>query len=394
MSERLSYLFQQYFNKTETPAERDELMQFINKPGSEMLVQRLMEEVFKSNQFEDDLFPAGARDRMLHAALGDPVSDDLDEKIMPLRKRTNKFIYVAAAILVLALSFGIYQYRLRKSNDTLAAGKIHHDVSPGGDKAILILANGAKIQLNDAQNGKLVQQGNTAVVKLTNGSLAYVPGSQAGITSLMNTMATPRGGQYRLQLPDGTVVMLNAESSISYPTAFTGKSRNVSISGEAYFEVAKNKKMPFVVSFGNQKVEVLGTHFDIRAYSEQPGKTTLLEGSVKISNGNQKHLLVPGQQAVYDTGARKFDVKTVDTEDVVAWKNGLFLFDNTELEQVVLELARWYNIDVEYRGPKPQLNFTGLVKRNIPLSKALKLLETTGGIKFTIAANKVIIEKK
>jgi ferric-dicitrate binding protein FerR (iron transport regulator) len=188
--------------------------------------------------------------------------------------------------------------------------------------------------------------------------------------------------------------MLNAESSISYPTAFTGKSRNVSITGEAYFEVAKNKKMPFIVSCGSQKVEVLGTHFDVRAYSEQPGKTTLLEGSVKISNGNQKQLLVPGQQAVYNTGAKKFDIKTVDTEDVVAWKNGLFVFDNTDIDQVVLELARWYDIDVEYKGTKPQLNFTGLVKKNIPLSKVLKILEKTGGITFTIAANKVIIEKK
>lgn len=387
-------MFQQYFSKAETPAERDELMQFINEPGSEIPVQKLMEEVFKSNQFEEDPFPVGARERMLGTVLAGFVSDDLNEKIIPLTKRLNKFIYIAAAVLVLALSFGIYQYQLQKSNETLAAGKLHHDVNPGGNKAILTLANGAKIELNDAQNGKLVQQGNTVVVKLANGSLAYVPGKQANGTSLMNTMATPRGGQYRLQLPDGSVVMLNAESSISYPTAFTGKSRNVSMTGEAYFEVAKNKRMPFIVSYGNQKVEVLGTHFDIQAYKEQPGKTTLLEGSVKISNGSQKQLLVPGQQAVYNTGAKKFDVKTVDTEDIVAWKNGLFLFDNTELDQVVIELARWYNIHVEYKGPKPQLNFTGLVKKNIPLSKALKILETTGGIKFTIAANKVVIEKK
>ncbi|AYL95546.1 FecR family protein [Mucilaginibacter celer] len=394
MSERIAYLFQQYFNKTETPAERDELMQFIIKSESETSVQRLMEEVFKSNQFEEDPFPAGARDRMLGAALGESVSDHLDEKIIPLRKQASKFIYIAAAVLVLALSFGIYRYRLQKSNETLAAGKLHHDVNPGGNKAILTLANGEKIELNDAKNGKLVQQGGTAVVKLANGSVAYVAGGQAAGTSLMNTMATPRGGQYRLQLPDGTVVMLNAESSISYPTAFSGKTRNVSITGEAYFEVAKNKKMPFIVSFGNQKVEVLGTHFDIRAYSEQPGKTTLLEGSVKISSQNQKQLLVPGQQAVYNIGAKKFEIKTVDTDDVVAWKNGLFLFDNTELDQVMSELGRWYDVKFEYQGIKPQLNFTGLVKKNIPLSKALKILETTGGIKFTIAADKVIIEKK
>ncbi|PWK79067.1 FecR family protein [Mucilaginibacter oryzae] len=395
MSERLNYLFHQYFNKTETPAERDELMRLINTPGSEFEVQSLMEEVFTSEHFDIDPFAPGTRERMLNTVFEGTVENTVEERIIPLTQRLNKIIYIAAAaVLVLALSLGIYQYRSQKNKEALAATRPQPDVKPGGNKAVLTLANGAKIELNDAKNGKLVQQGNTAVVKLANGSVAYVAGNQSAGTSMINTMSTPRGGQYRLQLPDGTIVMLNAESSVSYPTAFTGKIRNVSITGEAYFEVAKDKKMPFIVTFGKQKVEVLGTHFDIRAYNEQPGKTTLLEGSVKISNGSQKQLLVPGQQAVYNTGAQKFDIKAVDTDDIVAWKNGLFVFDNTELDQVMLELARWYDIDIEYKGVKPQLNFTGLVKKNIPLSKALKILETTGGIKFTIAANKVIIEKK
>lgn len=394
MPERLRYLFHQYFNKTETPEERDELMQLINEPGSETLVQRLMEEVYKSHQFEEDPFPAGSREKMLEAALAGDTSDDADTNIIPIRKQFNKLIYAAAALLVFALSFGIYQYHAQKNGENLAANKIHQDVKPGSNKAILTLANGTKIELNGAQKGKLVQQGNTAVVKLANGSLAYVPGSSDTGAPVINTMSTPRGGQYNLQLPDGTVVMLNAESSISYPTAFTGKSRNVTITGEAYFEVAKNKKMPFIVSFGDQKVEVLGTHFDIRAYHEQPDKTTLLEGSVKISTGNEKQLLVPGQQAVYDVNAKKFDVKTVDTEDIIAWKNGLFLFDNTDLDQVMFELARWYNIEVIYKGPKPTLNFTGEVKKSSNLSRAFKILESTGGIKFTINGNTVTVEKK
>jgi transmembrane sensor len=394
MPERLRYLFHQYFNKTETPEERDELMQLINEPGAETLVQRLMEDVYKSHQFEEDPFPAGSREKMLEAALAGDTSEDSDTNIIPIRKRFNKLIYAAAAILVLALSFGIYQYRAQKNRENLAANKIHQDVKPGGNKAILTLANGTKIELNGAQKGKLVQQGNTAVVKLANGSLAYVPGSSAVGSPVINTMSTPRGGQYNLQLPDGTVVMLNTESSISYPTAFAGKSRNVTITGEAYFEVAKNKKMPFIVSFENQKVEVLGTHFDIRAYQEQPNKTTLLEGSVKISTGNEKQLLVPGQQAIYDVSTKKFDVKTVDTEDIIAWKNGLFLFDNTDLDQVMLELARWYNIEVIYKGPKPTLNFTGEVKKSSNLSRVFKTLESTGGVKFKINGNTVTVEKK
>ncbi|MFC0513777.1 FecR family protein [Mucilaginibacter angelicae] len=394
MSERLRYLFHQYFNKTETPAERDELMRLINEPGSEALVHGLMEEVYKSHQFEEDPFPAGSREKMLEAALANDTLSYADTDIIPIKKRLTPLIYAAAALLILALSFGVYQYRAQKSGEDLAADKIHQDVKPGGNKAILTLANGTKIELNGAEKGKLVQQGNTAVVKLANGSLAYVPGSSAAGAPVINTMSTPRGGQYNLQLPDGTVVMLNAESSISYPTAFTGKSRNVTITGEAYFEVAKNKKMPFIVSFGDQKVEVLGTHFDIRTYQEQPYKTTLLEGSVKISTGNEKQLLVPGQQAVYNANAKKFDVKTVDTEDIVAWKNGLFLFDNTDLDDVMLELARWYNVEVIYKGPKPTLNFTGEVKKSNNLSRAFKILESTGGVKFTINGNTVTVEKK
>lgn len=394
MSERLPYLFHQYFNKTATPQERDELMQLINEPGSETEVYGLMEEVFQSHQFEDDPFPAGARERMLDTALAGHAPSDSDNNVVPIRKRSNTLIYAAAAIAVLALSFGLYQYRLRKNAEALAANKAHQDVKPGSNKAILTLANGSKIELNDAQNGKLGQQGNTSVIKLANGSLAYVPGGSTTGAPMINTMSTPRGGQYQLQLPDGTAVMLNSESSISYPTAFTGKTRNVTITGEAYFEVAKNKNMPFIVSYGNQKVEVLGTHFDIRAYQEQPGKTTLLEGSVKISNGNEKQILVPGQQAVFNANSKKFDIKTVDTEDIVAWKNGLFLFDNTDLDQVMLELSRWYDIDVVYKGPKPTLNFTGEVKKSNNLSKAFKILESTGGVKFTIDGKTVTVEKK
>ncbi|GAA3962927.1 FecR family protein [Mucilaginibacter dorajii] len=394
MSERLNYLFLQYFNKTETPEERDELMQLINEPGSETLVHGLMEEVYKSHQLEEDPFPAGSRGKMLSAALAGYSSDHPVATIVPVKKRLNTFVYAAAAILVLALSFGVYQYRSQKSGENMLVDKIHHDVKPGGNKAILTLANGKKIELNDAQNGKLVQQGNTTVVKLANGSLAYVAGNSADSAPVTNTMSTPRGGQYRLQLPDGTLVMLNAESSISYPTIFTGKTRKVAITGEAYFEVVKNKKMPFIVSFGDQKVEVLGTHFDIRAYPEQPGETTLLEGSVKISNGNQKQLLVPGQQAVYNNNAKKFDIKAVDTEEIIAWKNGLFHFDNTDLDQVMLELARWYNVEVIYKGPKPTLNFTGEAKKSSNLSRVFKILESTGGVKFTINGNTVAVEKK
>jgi hypothetical protein len=395
MSEKNRKLFHKYFNKAESKQERDELMQFIDNPGSEAIVKDLMEEVYKERRLEEDPFSAGSREKMLGVVFGEDLMDNNGHVVVPMKRSLSWLRYAAAAVLTIGLSFGVYKYMSRDGSERLAIAKIHHDINPGGNKAVLTLANGSKIQLDDAKNGRLVQQGNSAVVKLANGSLVYSPGASYSGAPVNNTMSTPRGGQYRLQLPDGTKVMLNAQSSITYPTAFTGHSRNVTVTGEAYFEVTKNKKMPFIVSFGNEKVEVLGTHFDIRAYASQPRyQTTLVEGSVRLSSGNIKQMLIPGQQASYDTDARAFNVQAVDTDDILAWTNGLFVFDNTELGQVIEELSRWYNVDFIYKGNQPGLHFTGLIKRDLTLSRALKLIETTSSIKFTISGNEVIIEKK
>jgi transmembrane sensor len=397
MSERLTYLFRRYFDKTATVQERDELMRLINDPGSEAIVTSLMEEMYLSgNLATRDPFAEGTRGKILNAVLGKNSTGSFTDKVVPITR--NKFLwvrYAAAVAIFLCLSAGLYVYINRDSSEQLDLTNSRDDVRPGGNKAILTLSNGARIVLNDAKDGTLAQQGNASVVKLANGELAYKQGGSADEAPVYNTMSTPRGGQYKLQLPDGTTVMLNAESSITYPIAFTGKERIVTISGEAYFEVAKNKKMPFLVHFGDQTVEVLGTHFNISAYKDQPVfKTTLLEGSVKISEGQEKQLLVPGQQAVYEPGSHKFNVKTVDTDDILAWKNGLFLFDNTEIDNVMLQLARWYNIEVFYQGPKPTLNFTGEIRKDSNLSRIFKILESTGGAKFTINGNIVTVEKK
>ncbi|MBB6126751.1 FecR family protein [Mucilaginibacter lappiensis] len=397
MSERLTYLFRRYFDKTATVQERDELIQLINDPGSEAVVTSLMEEMYMSGeQVGHDPFVEGKREKILKAVLGENSITDFTDKVVPITR--NKFLwvrYAAAITIFLCLSAGLYVYINRGSSEQFGLTRSRNDVKPGGNKAILTLSNGAKIILNDAKDGTLAQQGNASVVKLANGELAYKQGVSADEAPVYNTMSTPRGGQYKLQLPDGTMVMLNAESSITYPIAFTGKERIVTISGEAYFEVTKNKKMPFRVHFGDQTVEVLGTHFNICAYKDQPAfKTTLLEGSVKISKGDENQLLVPGQQAIYEPGSHKFNMKMVDTDDILAWKNGLFLFDNTEIDNLMLQLARWYNIEVVYQGPKPTLNFTGEIRKDSNLSRVFKILESTGGAKFTINGTIVTVEKK
>ena len=395
--ERLNYLFQNYFDKTATEKERDELMQIINDPLQEEAIKGLMEDVFMSNtsnNTENDVFAQGQKEKMLEAVFA--VQDGKPESRSAIVKNLVKTSWIKyAAVAILLLSVGLYFFKVKQTGFDTFRAKISNDIKPGGNNAILTLSNGTRIILNDAKNGKLAVQGSASVVKLASGELKYNQNGVSEELPVYNTMSTPRGGQYKLQLPDGTVVMLNSESSITFPIAFKGKVRNVSLTGEAYFEVAKNKKMPFHVSFGDQQVEVLGTHFNISAYKDQPDyKTTLLEGSVRISRGNENHLLVPGQQAVYKSDSKMFAVNDVDTEDVIAWKNGLFQFDNTELDQVMLQLSRWYNVDVEYDGPKPVLNFTGAVKRDNNLSRVIKILESTGGVKFTINGNTIIVHKK
>lgn len=395
--ERLNYLFQNYFDKTATEKERDELMQIINDPLQEEVIKSLMEDVFMSNtstNMENDVFAQGQKEKMLDAVFAvQPGKPESGSAIVKGIARISWVKYAAAAILL--LSVGLFFFKSKQTNFGTSQVKISNDIKPGGNNAVLTLSNGTRIMLNDAKNGKLAVQGSASVVKLANGELKYNQNGATEGAPVYNTMSTPRGGQYKLQLPDGTIVMLNSESSITFPIAFKGKVRNVSLTGEAYFEVAKNKKMPFHVSFGDQQVEVLGTHFNISAYKDQPVyKTTLLEGSVRISRGKENQLLVPGQQAIYKTDSQAFVVNEVDIEDVIAWKNGLFQFDNTELEQVMLQLSRWYNVEVEYDGPKPVLNFTGAVKRDNNLSRVIKILESTGGVKFTIDGNKIIVHKK
>jgi ferric-dicitrate binding protein FerR (iron transport regulator) len=281
--------------------------------------------------------------------------------------------------------------------------QLKNDVLPGGNKAVLTLGNGATIILDSAHTGALAQQGNTQVVKLNNGQLLYNHTAKNGENSLTidhspltyNTLSTPRGGQYQLVLPDGSTVWLNAASSIRFPTAFTGNERNVEITGEAYFEVKKNAAMPFTVKMNNgASVQVLGTHFNINAYDdEETIKTTLLEGSVKITKDAALAIIRPGEQATLShksQTSQNIPVQKVDVEEVMAWKNGAFQFGGATIETVMRQISRWYDVEVEYKG-NISLHFAGTISRNVNISQVLEMLEKAGGIKTTIKGNKVIV---
>ncbi len=307
---------------------------------------------------------------------------------------------VAAAILVLMISCGWFFSRIRHTGQVKIVGTLHQqdDVAPGGNRAILTLGNGDTITLDSAANGTITRQGNTRIVKLANGQLSYTAGKETNEV-LFNTMSTPRGGQYQLRLPDGTGVWLNSASSITYPTAFTGKERQVTVRGEVYFEVAENASKPFRVSAPlpatseraggsetadrkepgnrNMEVEVLGTHFNINAYDDDPAvRTTLLEGAVGVKAGGDHKIIRPGQQAVVVTGRKEIGLATaVDLEEVMAWKNGLFQFNNADIRSVMRQLARWYDVEVRYEGEPTRLLFEGKIPRDANASQVLRVLE-------------------
>jgi transmembrane sensor len=348
----------------------------------------------------DDMLQNGAYQGLAH-----PEKEELIfRRILLLTRQRSRTIplfprIAAAAAILLMLCTGGYFLFLHKPSQTAhaPASPFTNDLAPGGNKAILTLSNGQKIILDSAANGLIAQQGNSTIQKLAAGQLTYKNGfprsgkSFKSSESWSNTLTTPRGGQYQLILPDGTKVWLNAASSIRYPTAFTGKTREVTITGEAYFEVAHREKQPFHVKAGNTLIQDLGTHFNINAYSDEPDtKTSLLEGSIRITDKNNSLVLHPGQEAIVNPTARIQLDPDPNMEEIMAWKNGLFQFNHADIETVMRQVSRWYDVEVVFEGPKPAGHFGGKISRNVNASQMLQVLAVSG-LHFRIEGRKLII---
>jgi hypothetical protein len=305
----------------------------------------------------------------------------------------------AAAILVF-VSFGAYLFIKKRQ---VPAQLVHqsnpkNDILPGGNKAILTLANGKQITLTGARNGTLAVQGAVAINKTADGRIVYDSSEKSASDNAKltayNTMTTPRGGQYWVVLPDGSRVLLNAASSLTYPTTFSGTERKVELTGEAYFEVAHNAAKPFRVYSKSQIVEVLGTHFNINTYDDEPAiKTTLLEGKVKVTSTakNQTRILQPGQQAFLN--ALAFNVSDVDVDEATAWKNGLFVFESNDIQQIMRMVSRWYDVDVAYTGNLPSDKFSGSVSRFSNVSEVLNTLQLTRKVHFKVSGKKISVSE-
>jgi hypothetical protein len=382
---RLSYLFNNYYNQTATQQEKDELFQVIHASANDAELTALIQQAWNNLEVTDPLFDPVKSMNMLNSILQNETDQDNVYKIRPPDHHKLWVKLGVAAALMVFVGFGAYVFLNQKKQQgikrNMAKAQPLHDVLPGGNKALLTLANGKTIYLDSAQNGILAKEGNAQINKTRDGQLVYEagqsrPNSQA---SANNIITTPRGGQYQLVLNDGSKVWLNSASSLSFPAVFTGKTRDVEITGEAYFEVAKNAAMPFRVKTNHVVVEVLGTHFNMMAYNDEAVmKTTLLEGAVKISNQQNTSFLKPGQRASLNQNGQINVVDDPDAEDSIAWKNGLFQFKDAGIEAIMRQVARWYDVEVSYEGKIPLREFTGEISRNVKASELLGMLKYTG----------------
>jgi len=395
--EDLKQKLQRLLQSSDWSAEdRTWLLEYLEKNETSAL-QQIMQQQFISNVNEAEETKEEWANKLL---------EYIHQKIKPVEEPAKIIRFAiwkrvaAAAVIIMMLGTGAYFLFANKGKrdeivKTENNNSIKNDVAPGGNKAILQLADGSTIILDSAQNGTLSQQGNTKVLKLENGQLAY---NTSGTTTevLYNTVSTPRGGQYQLTLADGSKVRLNAASSIRFPASFTGSERKVELVGEGYFEIAKNAVMPFKVDVaGKGEVEVLGTHFNINSYSNEPAiNTTLIEGSVKVTGliSGKTVLLLPGQQAKLSSNGELSINRNADLASVMAWKNEKFVFQNADLKSIMRQLERWYDISVSYEGEIYTDEYVGIISRNVNISQILRMMEKISPVRFEIKGKNIVVK--
>jgi ferric-dicitrate binding protein FerR (iron transport regulator) len=394
-NDRLKYLLEQYAADVSTPEETKELFGSIKKSKDDTLLKEKIKGLWAGYENGKQL-PDVDWDAIYTKIINTPVIG---------QRHVWPRIAAAAVIIVLLTAGSYFIFTKRQVKQTAAIETTqefkNNDVAPGGNKAVLTLANGAQIILDSAGNGALTQQGNTKIIKLDNGQLSYnsLNGSQTLPDKVFyNTISTPRGGQYQVVLADGSKVWLNAASSLRFPTSFAAKEREVELTGEGYFEVTHDATKPFKVSVNGIEVRVFGTHFNINAYNDEATiKTTLLEGSVKVGKGSASKVIRPGEQAQIENDGNalnpKIMVQAVDVDAAVAWKNGRFIFHGNDIQSVMRQLARWYDIDVNYQGNVTDEEFVGVINRSRyeNISEILDMLEKTRTVSFAISGRNVTV---
>ncbi|TKC64094.1 DUF4974 domain-containing protein [Pedobacter hiemivivus] len=391
--ERYEYLASAWKNKTITPTEESELFDWLN----------LSEEIVVN-------IPASFANS--ETELKNQMYDYIDQSLWTNKQDKKRKLWpklsIAAALLLLTGASLLFYYSPAIQHLFNSTASLNNNISTGSNTATLTLANGKKIKLSEVAAGQLSTEAGVSISKSKDGKLIYSVlerDNKVNDTIRLNTLSTAIGETYQIRLPDGTIVWLNAASSLKYPANFgVGSKRKVQLSGEAYFEVAKierknknslSERVPFIVATGKQEVEVLGTHFNISSYQEESTeKTTLLEGAVRVSllNTPSKNVnLLPNQQAVLTAG--KLSMYDVDAAESVAWKNGKFTFDHEEINSIMRKVARWYNIEVVYQDNLEGVKLTGSISRFENISKLLEILENTKQVHFKIDGKRIIVKK-
>ncbi len=365
-------------------------MALISLPENEDIVRSLIDKAIHEETGTE--MPEGKAATILRDIL-----DTGKGRIVPIKRSWRPQWMKIAAVAILFLAGAGYWYVNTKNEDgksrsvtTEIVQEKQAKILPGGNHAVLTMGDGTRIILDSVDNGR-IREGNLNITK-EDGLLvfAHTPASAAEIS--YSTLSTPRGGSYKVVLPDGSEVWLNASSSLRFPTAFRGHQREVELMGEAYFEVTKNKAKPFHVKVGEMTINVLGTHFNVNAYADESSiKTSLLEGSVNITRGSVSGLLRPGQQAILAKNKEKVEIKDADLEEVMAWKNGLFQFDGADLKSIMNQIGRWYDVTIVYSGDVPVRRFEGKISRDAQLSDVLRILELSN-VKFRLEGRKIIVE--
>ncbi len=336
------------------------------------------------------------KNRLFHDIL-EKIESKEDTGKNILRSRRKQYLYkwystAAAAVVIFTIGIWLFQHHGPSLQVKKEEGNIRIDLPPGREAATLILADGSVIDLDTTQNGEITVQGKTIVSK-QGGQVAYIPPiGKEKLPLLYNTINTARGNMYQLVLSDSTRVWLNSASSLRFSAVFSGNERLVELTGEAYFEVAKNKTMPFRVKVNGMEVEVLGTRFNINAYHDEGAvETTLLEGSVKVKNNDVSALIKPGEQAVITNNETEIKVNKADLDQVMAWQKGFFEFDDTELPVIMRQISRWYNVDIQYEGQPGSKKFGGRISKNLNLGDVLTLLEANG-VRFTLEGKTLVVK--
>lgn len=373
-------LFQKIAAGNSTPEERASLREWLQTLNESTYQQILIE-------YGDLLVQQNVMEPY-NAALLKKINEQITiaEQTPPFTPLYHRlwFRYSAAASLLAALLLCWFLFKPAQT-------PVYSAIQPGGNKAILTLGNGQQIVLNNAENGVLGQQGASQIIKIDSGLLSY---HVAGATSEVqyNTITTPRGGQFQVILPDGSRVWLNAASSLRFPTIFAGHERTVDLTGEAYFEIAPQPEMPFTVAINHIKVAVLGTSFNIMAYTEEKKiSTTLVTGAVKVSNSDNQVTIAPGQEAILDAGSTQFKINNANIAATIAWKNGKFLFDETDIYSIMRQVARWYDVDIRYEGDLTGITLTGGISRQQYISQLLEILQATGNVKFKLKDKQITV---